>query len=165
MHQVARHLILLLVLCVPATQAAETRAHGDASPPGPGAWSHGDPAQWDQWFRDLHLAPEQKQSLRAIAESYRPRLWELRQRGEAIRDQLMQTSPQDPGYAGTTLAASQAAGALASDAVTLLSQMRVEMDAVLTADQRKALSEQWSKRKQRWDRWQQTHGAGKAPAK
>jgi Spy/CpxP family protein refolding chaperone len=165
MMQVARPLVLLLVLCVSVTQAAETHSHANAAPAAPGAWVPGDPGQWDQWLRDLKLTPEQKQSLRGIAESYRPRLWDLRQRGEAIRDQLLQTSPQDPGYAGVTLEASQAAGALATDAVTLLSQMRVEMDGVLTADQRRALTAKWTQRKQRWDRRQQTHGTGKQPAR
>lgn len=120
------------------------------------AWA-GAAHDWHAWLQGLKLSPEQEQSIKSIAGRYRPRWSELKARGSAIRDQLAGVSPQDSSYATVTQQASQDAAELAADLINTLSQMRVEIDAVLTAEQRKQLKDQWNQRRQRFEQWRSQH--------
>ena len=104
-------------------------------------------------WKGLNLTPEQQQAMQDVTRAYRPRWQELRTRGEAIREKLTAVSPDDSGYATATESASQDAAALAADVVTLMSQMRAEVHAILTPEQRAQLQQQMEQRRQRWDAW------------
>jgi Spy/CpxP family protein refolding chaperone len=112
---------------------------------------------WMAAIEDLQLTGEQRQSIQAIFERYRTRGWDLAQRGQGIREQLMGVAPDAPGYAAAVDAASQASAALAADGVRLLSDMRTELYGVLTDEQRARLKEKASKERDRWADWRQRH--------
>jgi Spy/CpxP family protein refolding chaperone len=119
---------------------------------GMGMWD-GSGGHGMEFWKERNLTPEQQQSVQALKESFRPRWQELRTRGTAIREKLVAASPDDSGYAAATQSASQDAAALAADMVTLMGQMRAEMHAILTPEQRAELKQHMQERRQRWDKW------------
>lgn len=101
----------------------------------------------------LDLTPEQERAIQDVRAAYRPRWKELRARGESIRAQLTALSPDEADYATASQVASQNAATLAADVVLLASQMRADLHALLTAEQRAQLHQQMQERRQRWETW------------
>ena len=118
-------------------------------------------------FEALDLTPEQRDSMEAIQESYRPQLRSLRQSGRDNRRALAETTPDDPDYATVVAAASQAAAEHASQLVLLTAEMRREVHTVLTAEQRAkarelrdTMRERVEDRRQQRREWRQQRDAG-----
>jgi Spy/CpxP family protein refolding chaperone len=105
----------------------------------------------------LELTPAQRQSIRAIAERYRIRGMDLEQRAADIREQMLGVAPDEASYADAVARSGEAAAALASDAVRLAGELRAEIHAVLTLDQRTRLKERAQVERQRWDDWRSRH--------
>lgn len=143
------------MLAAPLNAAPPVRslpfAGGDHTPGPHLGWSGLGAELW----QDLDITPEQRETVRAIIRAHQPRWRELRAQASAIRGTLTETSPDDPGYAAATQDASQSAATLAAELVTLVSQMRAEIHAVLTPDQRLQLRQRMEQRRQRWDEWRQ----------
>jgi Spy/CpxP family protein refolding chaperone len=116
-------------------------------------------AGWMAALDDLQLTGEQRQAVQSVFERYRTRGWDLAQRAQGIREQLMGVAPDAPGYAKAVDAASQSSAALAADGVRLLSDMRAELYGILTEEQRARLKERASKERDRWADWRSRHQA------
>lgn len=127
----------------------------------PGARPHGG-------FRDrlekLALTQDQKAALQVIAERFRPRFWEIAQRGAEVRDQLAAVPPDDPGFADAVRQAADASGRIAVDSVELASEMWSEAYAVLTVEQREQLRKDSTVEQERWDEWRRRHQPAEKPA-
>ena len=113
-------------------------------------------------FEALDLTPEQRDSMEAIRESYRPRLESLRKSGRDNRRALAETAPDNPDYATVVAAASQAAAEHASQLVLVTAEMRREVHAVLTPEQqakarelRVTMRERVQERRQQRREWRQ----------
>jgi Spy/CpxP family protein refolding chaperone len=123
---------------------------------GPGT---GHEAPWSslgsELWQDLNLTPEQRETVRGVIRAHQPRWHALREQASVIRETLTETSPDDPGYAAVTQEASQSAATLAAEMVTLANQMRAEIHAVLTPEQRLQIRQRLEQRRQRWEAWRQ----------
>jgi Spy/CpxP family protein refolding chaperone len=119
-----------------------------------GMMPFGDPAGTGaEMFGGVNFTDEQQQAIADLKQSYRARGEELRARAEAIRNAFSAVSPDDAQYAAATEKASQETAALAGDVVTLMAQLRAEMHAILTAEQRAQLQERMQNRRERWESW------------
>ncbi len=87
-------------------------------------------------FEALDLTPEQRAAAEGIMDSYQPRLKALRDAARDSRRTLMETSPDDAAYATVVAQASQAAANNASQLVLLGAELRRELHALLTPEQR-----------------------------
>jgi Spy/CpxP family protein refolding chaperone len=146
----SRHVALLLgcSLSLTAWSAESLQAGPDTDSGGPFGGAH-----WTERWQSLQLTPEQQQSIRELSNAYRPRWQELHARSGSIREKLMTATPDDVGYETATQEARHEASELASDLVALLSQMRIDVHAILTPEQRLELQEQMQHRQQRWEAW------------
>jgi Spy/CpxP family protein refolding chaperone len=90
---------------------------------------------------ELDLTPEQQATVKDIFESARPRLRALHQQMRDVRESLIDTNPDDPDYSTIVNQASQKSGELASDLVREMSQVRTQVHAVLTDEQKARLPE------------------------
>lgn len=84
----------------------------------------------------LGLSDAQKQQIRGILESARPEMQSVREQMRANRQRLEATKPDDPAYAAVVAEVSRAAGELASRTVSNGAQVRKQVWAVLTPEQR-----------------------------
>lgn len=116
-------------------------------------------AGWQTRLAELGVTAEQQMSFQQVAQSYRDRAMVLAQRGSVARDRWMSVLPDDPGYAAATEEAATATAAIAADGIRLAGQMRAEIYALLTPEQRQQMSEKLSSDQQRWDEWRQRHQA------
>lgn len=104
-------------------------------------------------FDGLNLTDEQRQAISDLQQNYRPRWQDLRARAEAIRDAFSSVSPDDAGYAAATEKASRDTAELTGDVVTAMAQLRADMHAILTDEQRAQLQQQMQNRRERWESW------------
>jgi hypothetical protein len=70
---------------------------------------------------------------------------------------MLGVAPDEASYADAVARSGEAAAALASDAVRLAGELRAEIHAVLTLDQRTRLKERAQVERQRWDDWRSRH--------
>jgi Spy/CpxP family protein refolding chaperone len=112
---------------------------------------------WMRHMEELGLSGEQRQAIQAIVERFRDRGIELAQRSGGIKDDLLAVSPEDPRYADATRAAAESASRVAAQGVELASEMRVEVYAVLTPEQRQLARARATSDRQRWEDWRQRH--------
>jgi Spy/CpxP family protein refolding chaperone len=105
----------------------------------------------------LGLDASQRQALQALGERFQVHGTDLRQRGEAIREQLLAVEPDNPRYDAVTEQASAASAALAADATRLAADFRAEVYAILTPEQRASIRERATARNKDWDAWRQRH--------
>lgn len=105
----------------------------------------------------LQLDAGQRAALQALGERFRARGVELRQRGVAIADDMKSVEPDDAEYAAATDRASEAAAALAADAVRLAAELRAGIHAILTDEQRQALRARRAEDRKGWDEWRERH--------
>lgn len=184
-----RIVVLLLAALLPAIGGAETpqdmtgqqcphmqgmgmHGHACTDPAGncpmmaPGAGTMGPMgggAHWMSRMEGLNLSAEQRAAMQQVFERYRTRGVELAQRGSSVRSALMDVAPEDPAYAAATDNAAAAAAAIAADAVKLMSEMRGEMNAILTPEQRQQLRDRMAEKKQRWEEWRNRHKPAAQP--
>lgn len=121
-------------------------------------------APWLSRMEGLNLSAEQRAAMQQVFERYRTRGVELAQRGSSVRSELMDVAPEDAAYAAATERAAEAAAAIAADAVKLMSEMRGEMNAILTPEQRQQLRDRMAAKKQRWEEWRNRHRPAAQPA-
>jgi Spy/CpxP family protein refolding chaperone len=120
-------------------------------------------APWMSRMEGLNISAEQRAAMQQIFERYRTRGVELAQRGSGVRSELMDVAPEDPGYPAATERAAEAAAGIAADAVKLMSEMRGEVSAVLTPEQRQQLRDRMAAKKQRWEEWRNRHRPSAQP--
>jgi Spy/CpxP family protein refolding chaperone len=116
---------------------------------------------WMSGMDELNLTAEQRASMKQVFERYRTRGAELAERGSAVRTDLMNVAPDDAGYDAAVDSAAEKTAEITADAVRLMSEMRKELHAILTEEQRAQLKERMTTERQRWDEWRNRH---KAPA-
>jgi Spy/CpxP family protein refolding chaperone len=133
-----------------------------AGPMGP-MGGMGGGAPWMSRMDGLNISAEQRAAMQQIFERYRTRGVELAQRGSGVRSELMDVAPEDPGYPAATERAAEAAAGIAADAVKLMSDMRGEMNAILTPEQRQQLRDRMAAKQQRWEEWRNRHKPAAQP--
>jgi Spy/CpxP family protein refolding chaperone len=128
-----------------------------AGPGGMGMMGHQHGGPWMSHMEDLGLTAEQRAAMKQVFERYRTRGSELAQRGSAVRSELMNVSPDDSGYVAATANAAEATAGIAADVVRLMSEMRKEVHAILTEEQRQKLKERAAADRERWQEWRDRH--------
>lgn len=108
-------------------------------------------------IEELKLSPEQREAMKAVGERFSARGTELRQRGEAIAEAMQQAEPGTPGYASATDKAGADAAGLAADTVRLAADLRSELWAILTPEQREQLRQRATEKRKGWDEWRERH--------
>lgn len=108
---------------------------------------------------ELGLTPEQRQTIRGLFAAARPQMQALRDEFRANAEKLLATKPDDANYGNVVTEVSQASGELASRLVTEGSQLRAQVYAVLTAEQKAKLPEVEAQMKERArERFERHHG-------
>ncbi|HUO80547.1 MAG TPA: hypothetical protein VMU00_10435 [Steroidobacteraceae bacterium] len=136
-------LILGGVALAAATQSgteATARAPGPGGAPGlwmPAAMPHG---LLGPLAEQLKLSGAQRQAIRGCFEQARPGLVQLRRQLEDGTELLARTAPDDPAYQSVVANVSQSAADLAARFVLQTSQLRAEVHALLTPEQRSRLA-------------------------
>lgn len=170
-------LILALLLGSGVSMAAAPK--GALTPVGPGVHTHDGAdakncpagglgartgAGENRWLTQLdaiNLTGEQRQAIQLIGDRFRARGMDLAQRASGIREQMMNVSPDDPGYAEAMVKSSETAAVLAADTVRLFGEMRAEVHALLTDPQRQELRERAAEERKGWDEWRSRHKQAK----
>ena len=111
--------------------------------------------------RALELTPEQEQTVRQIMADAQPRFKALREGARETRQALMTTTPDDPNFAATVAEASQASAANATELVTLMSDVRVQVYALLTDEQKAKAGELMASVAERGRRFQRRGWRGR----
>jgi hypothetical protein len=93
------------------------------------------------WGDKLGLSGQQRTDIQIILADYMPRYRDLAKIGRETASGLMRIPPDDPGYVVETQKASATAASSAAELVTLLSEMRGKLYAVLNGEQRQKLQE------------------------
>ena len=93
------------------------------------------------WGDELGLTGQQKTDIQIIIADYMPRYRDLAKIGRDTAAGLMRMSPDSPDYVSETQKASATAASSAAELVTLLSEMRGKLHAVLTDAQRQKFQE------------------------
>jgi Spy/CpxP family protein refolding chaperone len=93
------------------------------------------------WGDELGLTGQQKTDIQIIIADYMPRYRDLAKIGRETATGLMRMSPDDPQYITETQKASATAASSAAELVTLMSEMRGKLHAVLSSEQRLKLQE------------------------
>lgn len=107
---------------------------------GHGHGTHGDvDAGIDRMSGLLDLSKEQRDAMRAIGDKHRPQLRELRDRLSDSRRQLRDLAAKGTPDAAQVRPLAEAQGKAMADMMVLRTQMRAEMDKVLTDAQRDKL--------------------------
>ena len=87
----------------------------------------------------LGLSAEQRESIKAILDAARPQMQAMRESLHSNMDKLRGAQPDDPSYATVVAQVSQSAADLASKMVTESSQIRSQVYALLTKEQKAKL--------------------------
>jgi Spy/CpxP family protein refolding chaperone len=119
---------------------------------GLGAWGlH--PRMFERMAGELGLSDAQRQSIRGLFESARPAMQQRRERMRANAELMRRTQPGDPDYRAIVERVSRGAGELAESAVRDAAELRAQIWAVLTPEQRTKLQQlQEQRRSQREER-------------
>lgn len=134
-------LAVVLFLAAMGASAAEHFGHN-----GPGMRGQGDPDRMVEFMaRKLELDDTQTQSLRNIVEAARPEMEELRDKARTNREAIAGLDVNDPDYGAKLQNLSEENGYLATRATLLFGQLRVDINAELTDDQRVKLAEGMSR--------------------
>ncbi len=115
------------------------------------------PGNWTSRLEALNVTAEQKSAIQQVVQSYRDRGFALAQAASSVRTQWMNVSPDDPYYAQSTEEAATAAANLVADGIRLAGDMRAEVYALFTPEQRAQLRVEMSQERQRWEDWRKRH--------
>ena len=136
---------LIIVLCSPLAFAEDVDLVSGASTPHSSdsmKYRYGESGDaMLQWGDELGLTGQQRTDIQIIMADYMPRYRDLAKLGRETASSLMRMSPDDPAYVEQTQKASATAASSAAELVTLLSEMRGKLYAVLTEAQRQKLHE------------------------
>jgi len=112
---------------------AHGRAHGRMDQQsGPQMGQH----MVERMIWELELSPEQEATIRELIEREGPRLRDLHSTMRDSRRAVMDLDTTDPAYAQTLAEASETAGRTLTEIMQTHGQLRVEVQALLTAEQR-----------------------------
>ncbi len=106
--------------------------------------------------RQLDLAPEQEEAIQDIMSSAKPRFHALREKARTTRLALMGANPDDPGYATVIAEASQASASHAAALVNLAAEVKAQVYAVLTAEQKQRATEMMAEMHERRARFMES---------
>lgn len=98
-------------------------------------------SKFTQFADELGLTGQQRTDIQIIIADYMPRYRDLSQLGRDTAKELLDMAPDAPEYVEATQKASATAASSAAELVTLLSEMRAKLYAVLTVEQRTKLHE------------------------
>lgn len=102
----------------------------------------GDPARMlEMMTRHLDLDDTQSQTISNILEAAKPQIDALRERGQAARKAMHELDVDDPDYGSKLQQLSTEIGAVASEATLLHGQLRADIFAELTPEQRAQAAE------------------------
>jgi len=108
---------------------------------------HGDPeARIERMAQRLNLSTEQRDAMRAIVDKARPQMRALRDRLTDNRTQLRTLTLQGNADEARVRTLADAQGKAMADLIVLRTQMRSEMDKVLTEPQRQQLRQRFGQR-------------------
>ena len=123
------------------------------------------PRMLERMADELGLSDAQRQTIRGLYESARPAMQANREQLRQSAAQLRDVEPGSKDYQSTVERASRTAGELASRAVSDAAQLRAQVWAVLTPEQRvKAKQMRETMRERMTKRMQERGGPGKRPA-
>ena len=88
----------------------------------------------------LGLMPEQRQAIRGFLDQARPGFAQLHRQMQAGAELLARTAPDDPAYQSVVANVSQSTADLAAQFVLQASQLRAQVHALLTPQQRARLA-------------------------
>ena len=134
-------LAMLTTLALAATAYAEPGGgqHGQPGASFPGLAGPG--LKLGRMAKHLELDEAQQQSIENILEAARPEFHALRTDFRANRQALEALDPADPDYTSAINAIAAENGRLATEGTLLMSRVRNEVHAVLTAEQREKLQQ------------------------
>ena len=122
------------------------------------------PRMLERMSGELQLSEDQKQKIKGIFESARPEMEQVRTLGRQNADKLREAKPGDKNYDVVVAEVARSAGDLATRAVTNGAQVRAQVWAVLTPEQRTKLdtlqSERSERMKQRMSQRRERIGGG-----
>lgn len=158
-----------LALAAPGDMHRGPGGPGDGGPPpmgmmdGPGMPGlH--PRMLERMAGELQLTDDQKQKIKGVFESARPEMDQVRELGRQNAEKLRATKPGDKNYDSVVAEVARSAGDLATRAVTNGAQLRAQVWAVLTPEQRTRLdalqAERRAKMKERMSQRRQRMGGG-----
>jgi Spy/CpxP family protein refolding chaperone len=159
----ATAILLGLALAGAVGMSATAADRADRGPPDGGRdmvmpgmmGSHG----MERFGQKLGLSAEQQASLKAIMDAARPEMDSIRADMKSNRETLRNADPGDPTYATTVANARNVAADVAGRMVTATSQVRANVWAVLTPEQRiKAKAMQAERSQQMGERRKQRGG-------
>lgn len=128
------------------SRMADAGAYGDELGMG-GLGMH--PRMFERMAGELGLSDAQSQSIRGLFESARPAMQQRREQVQANAQLLRNTQPGDQDYQAVVARVSRAAGELAAGAVSDAAQLRAQVWAVLTPEQRSKAQQLGEQRQQR----------------
>jgi protein CpxP len=103
----------------------------------PGMGEYGlHPRMFERMAGELGLTDAQRQSIRGLFESARPAMQQRREQARANAELLRKTQPDSPEYQAVVARVSRTAGELAASGVSDAAQLRSQVWAVLTPEQR-----------------------------
>lgn len=141
-------LAVILFLAAMGASAAERFGHD-----GPGMRGHGDPGRIVEFMaRKLELDDTQTQELRNVVEAARPQMEELREKSRNNREAIAALDVNDPDYGAKLQNLSEESGYLATQATQLFGQLRADISAELTDEQRLQLAEAMSQMREKGGR-------------
>jgi len=130
-----------------AAWSAATDSAPDAPPPGmhhggPGMMVPGlfPPHALKQIGEELGLTPEQHQTIKGLFDQAKPGFEQLHKQMRANAELLMKTRPDDSAYQTVVANVSQSTSEITSQLVLQGSQLRAQIFAVLTPDQKSKLA-------------------------
>jgi Spy/CpxP family protein refolding chaperone len=107
------------------------------------------PRMFERMAGELELSEAQRQSIRGLFESARPAMQQRREQATASAELLRRTQPGDKDYQQVVARVSRTAGELAASAVSDAAQLRAQVWAVLTPEQRSKAQQLGEQRQQR----------------
>jgi Spy/CpxP family protein refolding chaperone len=138
--------------------AATTRAGEHGKGGGKGMRMHGgmmmpgmDTHMLMRMADELGLSPEQRQTIRGFFESAQPGFRKLHDQMRSNTRLMLNTQPDDPRYQSVVQQVSQSSAELAQQMVLQSSQLRTQVYAVLTPEQKTKLKARQSEMQARWD--------------
>lgn len=134
---------------------------------GMGGWGM-HPRMFERMAGELGLSEAQRQSIRGLFESARPAMEQRRAQMRTNAELMRRTQPGDRDYQAVVERVSRSAGELAASAVSDAAQLRAQVWAVLTPEQRTRLqqlqeqrrSQREAHRKLRQERMEQRRSGG-----
>lgn len=121
---------------------------------GHGAFGHGPVAPMMKVLGELELSDAQLSQIMTVVETRTPQLRNLHRQGRELRRDLHETVPDDPAYYDVVAVVAQQSGQLVMRLVEETAQLRAELYAVLTPEQKAEAAQiraEFDQRRQRFE--------------